>query len=89
MSTPSEKVDRRTAARYEAVLRETATDLLARANRVDRHLLPPFIDRDAELMTTSPNPSERHSAGNVGEAIGSLARGAIFICRWIYERVAL
>jgi hypothetical protein len=89
MSTLSEKVDRRTAARYEAVLGETASDLLATSDRVDRHPAPPIVDRDAELMITSPDPSERRSARSVGEAIRWLARAAIVICRWVYERVAL
>lgn len=89
MSTLSEKVDRRTAARYEAVLGETATDLLATSDRVDRHHTPPIFDRDAELMITSPDPSERRSARGVGEAIRWLARLALVICRWTYERVAL
>lgn len=89
MSTLPEKVDRRTAARYEAVLGETATDLLATSDRVDRHHTPPVLDRDAELMITSLDPSERRSARSVGEAIRWLARVALVICRWTYERVAL
>ena len=89
MSTLSEKVDRRTAVRYEAVLGETATDLLATSDHVDRHLTPPILDRRADLMITSPDPSERRSARSVGEAIRWLARVAIVICRWTYERVAL
>ncbi len=89
MSTSSEKVDCRTAARYEAVLCETATSLLARSDRVDRHLAPAILDRDAELMNNSPDPSERRSTQSVGEAIKSLVRVAMVICRWTYERVAL
>jgi hypothetical protein len=86
MSTLSEKVDPRTTARYEAVLGETATALLAKSERVDRQ---PNLDRDAELMITSSELSERRSARNVGEAIRWLARVAIAIGRWTYERVAL
>jgi len=89
MSTLSEKVDRRTAARYEAVLRETATDLLATSDHVDRHHTPPILDRDAESMITPLDPSDRRSARSVGEAIRWLARVALVICRWTYERVAL
>jgi hypothetical protein len=86
MSTLSEKVDPRTTARYEAVLGETATALLAKSERVDRQ---PNLDRDAELTITSSELSERRSVRNVGEAIRWLARVAMAIGRWTYERVAL
>jgi len=89
MNTLPEKIDRRTAARYEAVLGETATDLLARCVREDRHPTPDLLDRDAELMITSPDPRERRSARSVGEAIRWLARVAILVSRWTYDRVAL
>jgi hypothetical protein len=88
MSTLSGKVDRRTA-RYEAVLGETATGLLAKSDRVNRHHTPPILDHDPELMTTSLDPSERRRARSVGEAIRWLARVALGVCRWTYERVAL
>jgi len=89
MSTLSEKVDRRTAARYEAVLGETATDLLRTSVRVDRHLAPPIPDRDVDLMITSPDRGECRSLRSVVGTIRWLARVAIVICRWTYERVAL
>jgi hypothetical protein len=81
MSTLSEEVDRRTAARYAAVLGETATDLLARSDRARRQLTPPILDR--------VDPGEPRSARSVGEVIRSLARVATVICRWTYERVTL
>jgi hypothetical protein len=89
MSRLSEKVDRRTAARYEVVLRQTATDLLATRDSADRHLTSDIIDRDAESMITSPDASERRTARSGGESIKWLTHVAIVICRWTYERIAL
>jgi hypothetical protein len=78
------------SARYQAVLNQSASGLLAVSDRMARHHIPPVHDRESELKgTVVADTCERRGARSVGRKIRGFARLAALICRWTYERVAL
>ena len=76
------------AARYKAVLRQSARDLLPTSECRDQHV-PPVADPQDDSPISSPAIGDHGGPGSVGARMRWLVRLAVIICRWTYERVAL
>ena len=76
------------AARYQAILRQSAGDLLPISDRRD-HVPPRVVDPQVDSPISSPAIGEHRGAGASVRGLRLLARRAVVICHWTYERAAL